>query len=123
MGRKRKYATSAERSRAWRIRSGRQKQKVPVSMRIGERLGSSELEFREKKEDETWEEYHAFIRESVEQARKREGKAGKGVVEPGAVGSRRVVEPTFTEDYYELRVKYEKDLEVLEKNGRKYNEK
>ena len=131
MGRKKKYASAGEKQRAWRIRTGKQKAKVPLEMRRGERLGASESEIRAKKEGETWEEYHVFINRTVALARKRQekakGAAGKSETENGynfenSIGAKRgygkTQEPEMTEEYYEIRAQYEKSLEDLDKKGK-----
>jgi len=127
MGRKKKYANVAEKQRAWRIRSGKQKQKVPLELRRGQRLGASESELRAKREDESWDEYHAYILNSVKFGRIRQEKAHGGASSTKeswhTVGGRRVnvdyAEPTISEEYYEIRHRYEKELEGLEQKRRK----
>ena len=134
MGRKKKYESVAAKQRAWRIRSGKQKQKVPLEIRRGQPLGSSEVELRLRKEGESWQEYHKYIETSVDRARRRQAHAGgaAGRVReklPGGVRQRErrdssPDETVFEEDYYELRAKYEKDLYELEqKRRRKIGEK
>ena len=132
MGRKKVYKNAAEKQRAWRIKHG-QKRKVPLEIRRGEALGSSETTFRAKKEDESWEAYRKYIAESTEAARRRQSSAaGAGedtkTSVPGGIASRErrytgVDETAFQEDYYELRAKYEKDLEDLDKRWKKRGRK
>jgi len=130
MGRKKKYANAAEKQRAWRIRTGKQKAKVPIPIRRGEKLGTSEAQLRAKKEGETWKEYDEYLHQRVSRA--RTAKAYEGVPAEGKEGdslrARRAggayVEPEMSEDYYELRAQYEKGLYELEqKKGRKIGEK
>ena len=133
MGRIKKYKNAAEKQRAWRIRTGKQKQKVPLEIRRGQELGAQETKFRERKEGESWQEYHEYIQKSVSSARYRQERAGGAAAakeEKGsAVGARRAnidyAETEWSEDYYELRVKYEKELEALIKKqkGGKIGEK
>ena len=115
---KKKYANAAEKQRAWRIRHG-QKKKVPLALRRGEELGASETTFRQKKEDETWEEYHKYLTASINAARKRQASAGgkeiKGEAKPGGdLRGQRV----YPGDYYEMRKEADKPPE-----GRKIKEK
>ena len=116
---KKKYANAAEKQKAWRQRHG-QKKKVPLEIRRGEELGASETTFRQKKEEETWEEYHKYLTASINAARKRQVSAGgkeikKEVEKPGGdLGRQRV----YSGDYYEMRREKEKPLE-----GRKIKEK
>jgi hypothetical protein len=116
---KKKYANAAEKQKAWRIRSGRQKKKVPLEIRRGEALGASETTFRQKKEDETWEEYHKYLTASINAARKRQisvgGKVMKDVEKSGGdTRGQRV----YSGDYYEMRKEVEKPPE-----GRKIKQK
>ena len=124
------YKNAAEKQKAWRIKHG-QKRKVSIEIRRGERLGSSESEIRGKKEGETWEEYHTFVARTVTTARMRQAKAtgAAGSLEKEndytyeeSVGAKRSYgkthEPEMSEDYYELRAKYEKDLRELDKRGK-----
>ena len=123
---KKKYANVAEKQKAWRIRSGKQKRKVPLELRRGEPLGSSEVELREKKEGETWEEYHKYISATTAVARKRQQSArGAGSKEQivSAGGSARkerrfqgVDETVFSGDYYEMRKEHEEELEKSTKS-------
>ena len=116
MGRKKLYANAAEKQKAWRERHG-QKRKVPLEIRRGEELGSSETTIRQKREGETWEEYHEYLTKAVTTARRREQKAGGGKIripKPGGV----VIRSEFGEDYYETRYQYEKGLEELGKGGK-----
>ena len=127
MGRKKKYKNAAEKQRAWRIRTGKQKEKVPISIRRGEKLGTSEGVIRLKRPDETWEEYHNYIearREKLD-VKYKYVKIEKSDEEGMSIGaSRGGVEPTMNEDYYEIRAQYEKDLYELEqKRRRKIGEK
>ena len=119
---KRKYANAAEKQRAWRQRHG-QKKKVPLLLRRGEELGASETTFRQKKEDETWEEYHKYLTTSINAARKRQvsagGKETKAVEKPGSDERGQQVYPG---DYYEMRREMEKPPEgkkIKEKRRRK----
>ena len=124
MGRKRKYATVGEKQRAWRIRSGKQKEKVPLSIRRGESLGTPEGSIRAKKEDETWEEYHKYLVVASNRGGFGDYKVKKGIGEDegNSVGAKRTFwggkEPEFSEDYYEIRAQYEKSLEDLDKKGK-----
>lgn len=128
MGRKKKYKNAAEKQRAWRIRHG-QPHKVPLALRRGQRTGASETELRERKEGESWDDYHKYIGKTVLLARRRQELAG-GVVkeindEEASTGAKRVAtsykEPTYGEEYYEKRLEYEKGLGV--KKGRKLKKK
>ena len=100
---------------------------MPIPIRRGEKLGTSEGVIRLKRPDETWEEYFNYIkarREKVETKYKyvKIEKVDEEGVSVGA--SRGGTEPAMDEDYYELRAKYEKDLYELEKKkGRKIGEK
>ena len=131
MGRKKIYKSVAEKQRAWRIRTGKQKVKVPLAIRRGEDLGTSEGGLRAKKEGETWESYHLYIKERLNKAvgskRMSQGAATKieeGYSTGARRGSRGAVEPEFSEDYYELRAQYEKGLlELDEKRRKKVKEK
>ena len=115
---KKKYANAAEKQRAWRLRHG-QKRKVPLEIRRGEELGASETTFRQKKEEETWEEYHKYLTASINAARRRQASAGgkeiKGEVKPG--GDTRG-QRLYPGDYYEIRRELDKPPE-----GRKIKEK
>ncbi|MCK4307392.1 hypothetical protein KAW50_04095 [candidate division WOR-3 bacterium] len=115
---KKKYANAAEKQRAWRIRHG-QKQKVPLALRRGEELGASETTFRQKKEDESWEDYHKYLTASINAARKRQKSAGgkeiKREVKPGGDARGQRVYPG---DYYEMRREVDKPPE-----GKKIKEK
>ena len=116
---KKKYRNAAEKQRAWRIRHG-QPRKVPLALRRGEEMGASETTFRQKKEEETWEEYSKYIQSSVSAARKRQVSAGgkeikKEVEKPGGDLREQRVYPG---DYYEMRREIEKAPE-----GRKIKEK
>lgn len=122
---KRKYKNAAEKQKAYRLRHG-QKPKVPIPIRRGEQLGTSEGLLRAKKEGETWEEYEKYITDRVNKARAFDKKSIEKykVKEDGdSIGAKRgfgkTVEPEFSEEYYELRYKYEKDLEELRKKRRK----
>ena len=125
MGRKKKYANAAEKQRAWRLRHG-QPRKVPLEIRRGERTGASETELRERKEGESWEEYHSYLSKSVSTARRRQEIVGGAVSEindeEGSLGAKRSMggykEPEFPEEYYEIRRKYESDLVALIKKQR-----
>ena len=125
MGRKKIYKSVAEKQRAWRIRSGKQKVKVPVDIRRGESLGTPEGAIRAKGEEETWQHYHEYIRKRMEfkgeETKREEGDGGD------SVGAKRAfwggTEPEMSEDYYELRAKYELELEKLPNKGRKIGEK
>ena len=116
MGRKRKYKSAAEKQKAWRIRHG-QLHKVPLELRRGEELGASETTFREKKKEESWEEYGKYVNASVQAARKRQVSA------KGAGGKEKVAKPggdvkgvrVYSGDYYEMRRELERDLEKLTK--------
>lgn len=126
MGRKRKYKNAAEKQKAWRIRHGQVK-KVPLAIRKGEKLGGSEALLRGKKKGETWEEYHKYIENRVEKA--RAFKSEQVPIEDNgedSIGAKRATgkykEPTMGEEYYELRRKYEEDLEKL-KTWRKLKRK
>ena len=129
MGRKRKYKTVAEKQRAWRIRHGIQKVKVPIPIRRGEDLGTSEGSIRAKKEGETWKDYHTYITERLKKAHASDRPSGLPIVdEKGvSVGAKRgfgkEVEPQMTEDYYELRVQYEKGLMELDNKRKKISKK
>ena len=129
MGRKKIYRTVAEKQRAWRIRTGKQKVKVPLPLRRGEKLGTSEGFIRAKKEGETWKEYHVYIQERLGKAKSATMEGGLPIENEGeeSIGAKRIfgrgTEPEMSEDYYELRAKYEKDLLELENKGRKVKEK
>ena len=130
MGRKKIYKTVAEKQRAWRIRSGKQKVKVALPLRRGEKLGTSEGLIRAKKEGETWKEYHVYIQERLGKAKSVTMEGGLPIVDEGeeSVGAKRIfgrgVEPEMSEDYYELRANYEKGLlELDEKRRNKIGEK
>lgn len=122
MGRKKKYPNAAARQKAFRLRHG-QKSRVPLEIRRGEKLGAQEADLRPKRDGESWEKYHSYIRSSVERAQHRQ----KGEVVPqsevgdgdDSKGAKRSTggykEPQMGEEYYELRRKYEKDLEELDK--------
>ena len=109
---KKKYKNAAEKQKAWRIRHG-QRPKVPLELRRGEELGASETTFRERKEGETWEEYHEYVLASVKAARKRQASA------KGAGGKEKIEKPggdvkgvgVYSVDYYELQRQREIDLE------------
>ena len=116
MGRKRLYKNAAEKQKAWREKHG-QKRKVPLEIRRGEELGSSETTIRQKKEDETWEQYHEYLTKAVTTARKREQKTGGGKIRIPKPGGD-VIRSEFGEDYYETRYQYEKGLEELGKGGK-----
>jgi len=116
MGRKRLYANAAEKQKAWREKHG-QKRKVPLEIRRGEELGSSEATIRPKKEGETWEEYHTYINRATTTARKRQARIGGGKIRIPKPGGD-VIRSEFGEDYYETRYQYEKGLEELGKGGR-----
>jgi hypothetical protein len=112
-----KYKNAAEKQRAWRIRHG-QKVKVPLEVRRGEKTGSQSGDIRGKKEGETWEAYDKYLKSAILKAEYRE----KGAVIPPkdkgiSTGAKRSIggykEPIFPEGYYELREKYERDLEAL----------
>ena len=125
MGRTRKYKNAAEKQRAWRIRTGKQKEKVSLALRRGERLGSRES-FREKKEGETWEEYGKHIQACVASTRIESAKGRiplskdkAGSLDRGVLSRRAYAtyeEPTMGEEYYERQYQREKDLT---KDGRK----
>ena len=125
MGRKKVYKNAAEKQRAWRIRSGKQKQKVPIPIRRGEKLGTSEAQLRAKKEDETWEEYDKYLHQRVSKARAVDMYQGKPVDKDAGESLRATraeggyVEPEMSEEYYEIRVQYEKSLYELEQKRRK----
>lgn len=106
-----KYKSAAEKQRAWRIKHG-QKPKVPIAMRRGELLGSSETTFREKKEDESWEDYAKYVNKSVQSARKRQEKASGAIERTQELGSlaseRAKQQPGIPETYYERRRRWEK---------------
>lgn len=125
---KKKYANAAEKQRAWRLRHG-QKKKVPLEFRRYEPLGSSETTFRNKKEDETWEDYHKYLIASINAARKRQVTAGgeeRKDEKPGGGKRKRKIEGknieqeeiVFPEEYYEIRRNWEKSPE-----GKKIKEK
>lgn len=115
---KKKYANAAEKQRAWRLRHG-QKKKVPLVLRRGEELGASETTFREKKEEETWEEYDKYILASVHAARKRQAIAGgKEIKEAPKPGGDTRGQRVYPGDYYEMRREIDKPPE-----GRKIKEK
>lgn len=82
---------------------------MPIVMRRGEQLGSSETTFREKREDETWEEYGRYINKSIKSARKRQEKA-KGAHEMESETKAPVVrkQSVISESYYERRRAWEK---------------
>lgn len=114
MGRKKKYANAAEKQKAWRIRHG-QKKKVSVVIRVGEKLGTSEAQLRDKRKDETWEEYAKYLKTRV--ARARAFKSEQIPVESEgeeSVGAKRAIgkykEPTMDEGYYERQREHEISL-------------
>lgn len=119
---KKKYANAAEKQKAWRIRHG-QLRKVPLELRRGERLGAQEADLRDKKSEESWSDYHKYLLSAVGKARTRQKSdvvSQKDKDENGdSKRARRSVggykEPQFSEDYYEIRRKYESDLEALMK--------
>jgi len=125
MGRKKKYKNAAEKQRAWRIRTGKQKEKVPISIRRGEKLGTSEGQLRAKKEGETWEEYDKYLHQRVSTARAAGMYQGKPIAkdEGKSIGASRAEggykEPEMSEEYYEIRAQYEKGLYELEQKRRK----
>ena len=123
---KKKYANAAEKQKAWRIRHG-QKKKVPLEFRKVEQLGASETTFRQKKEEETWEEYHKYLTASIIAARKRQISAGGKEREDKKPGGHKAKaegkntekrETVFPVEYYEMRKDWEKPPE-----GRKIKEK
>lgn len=119
---KKKYANAAEKQRAWRIRHG-QKKKVPLELRRGEKLGSQSGDIRTKKEGESWEAYRKYVESAVLKAEYREKGAVVPQIEEGvSTGAKRSAggykEPEFSEDYYEIRRKYESDLVALIKKQR-----
>ena len=132
---KKKYANAAEKQRAWRLRHG-QKKKVPLEFRKVEELGSSETTFRNKKEDETWEEYHKYLTSSINAARKRQaiaggkerkdekpgGRRGMKAKQKGKVKNMEKEEVVFPVEYYEIQRERELELEKIIK-GRKIKEK
>lgn len=124
MGRKKKYKNAAEKQRAWRIRTGKQKRKVPLVLREGEQKGTSEGQIRERHKGETWEEYHLYLTARFAKATgvsREQGKpidSGKRGVTARRGGG---VEPVYPGDYYETQREYEKTLEV--KKGRKIKQK
>ena len=108
---RKKYVNAAEKQKAWRLRHG-QKKKVPLALRRGEELGASETTFRQKKEDETWEEYHKYLTTSINAARKRQVSAGgkeMKVVEKSGGDTRG--QQVYSGDYYEMRREMEKPPE------------
>ena len=114
---KKKYKNAAEKQKAWRVRHG-QPRKVALKIRRGEDLGTSAAQLRQKRENETWEEYHKYIVNRVSKAHSfKPLRAPRINDEEESVGAKRVsgkyTEPTFDEDYYEIRAKYEKDLHEL----------
>lgn len=120
MGRKKVYKNAAEKQRAWRLRTGKQKVKVPLSVRVGEKLGTSEGQIRERKEGETWEEYSKYLKVRISRAGTATAKDLHRPItkEDGdSLGAKRAVggykEPQFSEEYYEIRRKYESDMEKL----------
>jgi len=128
MGRKKIYRNAAEKQRAWRIRTGKQKVKVPISLRRGEKLGTSEAHLRAKKEGETWEEYSKYLYQRISRARAADMYQGKviGKDEGESLRATRAEgsykEPEMGAEYYEIRARYEKELEGLQKR-RKIGEK
>ena len=125
MGRKKIYRSVAEKQRAWRIRSGKQKEKVPLPIRRGEKLGTSEAQLRAKKEDETWEEYDKYLHQRVSKARAADMYQGKSIDkdEDESIGATRAeggyVEPEWSEEFYEIKAQYERSLFELEQKRRK----
>ena len=124
---KKKYKNAAEKQKAYRLRHG-QKPKVPLEIRRGEKLGSQEGDLRARKEGETWEGYHMYIKGAIQKAKFRlkdvvvmqEGEDGDSIGAKRSVGGYK--EPTMSEDYYEIRERYEKELEQKQK-GRKISKK
>lgn len=115
---KKKYKNVAEKQKAWRIRHG-QKKKVPLELRRGEELGASETTFRNKKEGETWEEYHKYLTASINAARKRQAASGgKEMKEVLKSGGDTRGQQVYLGDYYEMRREIEKPPE-----GRKIKQK
>ena len=115
MGRKKKYKNAAEKQRAWRIRHG-QPRKVPLRIRVGEKLGGSEAYLRDREEGESWEDYDKYLRTRVAKARafkseqlpiEREGEESVGAKR--AFGKYK--EPFMGESYYEMQREHEISLE------------
>lgn len=122
-----KYKSNAEKQRAYRIRHG-QKPKVPLEIRRGQPLGSSDTTFRDKKEDETWEEYAKYIHKSIQTARRRQEKASgtvEIVEEPRGVGSskRANKQQVIPETYYERRKLWEEIKAPKKMKNTRRNEK
>ena len=121
MGRKKKYRNAAEKQKAWRLRHG-QKVKVSLVLRRGERTGSRDY-LRERKEGESWEDYHNYIQTVIKATRGSEGKGratkekgeevDKGVTQRRAYASYK--EPTLDEGYYERQREHEISLEKAAK--------
>lgn len=119
MGRKKKYANAAAKQKAWRQRHG-QKEKVPLPIRVGEKLGTSEALLREKKEGESWEEYSKYLKTRVGKARGFKSEQipieGEGVESPGAKRAfGKYKEPSMGEEYYERQREHE--LSLVEAKG------
>jgi hypothetical protein len=116
---KKKYLNAAAKQRAYRIRHG-QKRKVPIPIRRGEQLGTSEAVLRAKKDNETWEEYQKYITDRVCRARSFDKKSVEKykIDESGeSVGAKRgfgrVVEPEMDEDYFETQHQHEESFKKL----------
>ena len=111
------YKNAAEKQKAWRLRHG-QKKKVPLELRRGEELGASETTFRNKKEGETWEEYHKYLTAGIDAARRRQISAGGKEVKGEKPGGDARGQRVYPGDYYEMRREMEKPPE-----GRKIKQK
>lgn len=124
MGRKKVYRNAAERQRAWRIRSGKQRVKVPVIMRIGEQLGTSEGQIRKRKEGETWKEYSMYLKTRLAKAEASSRHGQPVAQDSSSVDARRGgVEPVYPGDYYEMkREQVASYQEGKIKGGRKIND-
>jgi len=124
------YKSAAEKQKAYRVRHG-QKPKVPLEIRRGEKLGSGEAEIRGKLPNETWEDYSKYILRYIALSHRALGsrtleKERQDQVETAPKATRRVgkyIEPSMSEDYYEISLKYEKELEEIPKKGGKMKKK
>lgn len=121
---KKKWKNAAEKQREYRLRHG-QKRKVPIPMRRGEKLGTSEGQIRERNEGETWEEYQRYIKLRILRAWIATAKDPHKPItdeEGESKRARRAVggykEPEMGEDYYERRREHEEVLVKATKRRR-----
>ena len=124
MGRAKKYKNAAEKQKAWRQRHG-QKVKVPLSIRRGEKLGTSEGQVRERKEGESWEEYSKYLELRLSRAKiatARDPHRPLTKEEGESLGAKRAhgkyKEPFMDEGCYERQRDHEISLEKATKPTR-----